>query len=42
LIFEQKLELEARKNWRENVKRRREERKTEEEMPPAMQAWSVK
>jgi hypothetical protein len=36
LIFKQKLELEARKNWRENVKRHREERKTEEEMPPAM------
>jgi hypothetical protein len=35
LIFEQKLELEARKNWRKNVKRRREERKAEEEVPPA-------
>jgi hypothetical protein len=40
LNFEQRLELEARKNWRENVKRRREERKAEEEVPPARR-WSV-
>jgi hypothetical protein len=33
--FEPRLELEARKSWRENVKRRRDERKVKEEVPPA-------
>jgi hypothetical protein len=31
LNFEQRLELVAKKSWRDNVKRRREERKAEEE-----------
>jgi hypothetical protein len=37
LNFEQRLGQEARKSWRENVKRRREEREreAEEEVPPA-------
>jgi hypothetical protein len=40
LNFEQRLELEARKNWRENVKRRREELKAQEAPPVRRPRWS--
>jgi hypothetical protein len=41
LNFEQRLELVAKKSWRDNVKRRREERKAEEEVPAAKRSrWS--
>jgi hypothetical protein len=41
LNFEQRLELVAKKSWRENVKRRREERRAEEEVPAAKRSrWS--
>jgi hypothetical protein len=41
LNFEQRLELEARKNWRQNVRLRREERKAAEQVPPVRPGrWS--
>jgi hypothetical protein len=39
LKFSQRMDLEARKKWRENVKRRREEREAEE-APLTSRRWS--